>query len=266
MNIEKILEDSDKFINVFSDKTEKRILTAIRGLELRIIDLAKELPTVKSSLKYDLKQAQAFHANILKEFNEVYNENVSEIISEFSKIETFVISELSALKLFEDFSKADKLMFTALKSQLETSFVHLGTSISDKMIQAVYDKVISGGKFSELIDNFRGLLTGSVTQSGRTLSSYAQTYANDSVNGYYAQIHKKKATEAGLTDFLYYGNIMKDSREWCIKHVGKTYTLAEVKSFETQSWQGKKPGDIFIVRGGYNCRHQFRAVKKEWLS
>jgi len=266
MNIDKILEDSDNFINGFSDKTEKRILSAIRELELRIVDLAKELPTAKGSLKYDLKQAQAFHTNILKEINEVYGYNVFEIISEFSKIETFIISELSALELFEDFSKADKAMFTALKNQLETSFVHLGTSISDKMIQSVYDKVISGGKFSGLIDNFRGLLTGSVTQTGKSLSSYAKTYASDSVNGYYAQIHKKKATESGLTDFLYYGNIMNDSREWCVKHVGKVYTLAEVKAFETQSWQGKKAGDIFIVRGGFNCRHQFRAVKREWLS
>jgi hypothetical protein len=31
--------------------------------------------------------------------------------------------------------------------------------------------------------------------------------------------------------------------------------------WNSQTWQGKKPGDPFVVRGGYNCRHMFVPVK-----
>jgi hypothetical protein len=31
-----------------------------------------------------------------------------------------------------------------------------------------------------------------------------------------------------------------------------------------RSWRGKKSGNPLIVRGGYNCRHQFSYVNPDW--
>lgn len=265
MDIDKILRESDEFINSFSDKAERRILKAIRKLELSILDMTKDLPTANNSLKYNMKQAQAFHENLLSEFEKVYNVEIKSILKDFNIIEVFAAKELLETGIMTSFSKADSAMFTALKKQTESAFLHLGMLYSDKMAQAVYDKVITGSKFSDLVSEFKNILTGNGDMPGTPLASYAKTYANDSVNRYYAQIHLKKAKDAGLTEFIYYGNAMKTTRDWCRAHIGGVYSYAECKAFEKQSWKGKAPGDIFIVRGGYNCRHQFRAVNKEMV-
>ena len=41
------------------------------------------------------------------------------------------------------------------------------------------------------------------------------------------------------------------------KRKGGLFTKDEVRKLWQRSWKGKQPGDPFIVRGGYNCRHQW---------
>ena len=39
------------------------------------------------------------------------------------------------------------------------------------------------------------------------------------------------------------------------------FTIAEIQDiWASRSWSGKKGGNPMIVRGGYNCRHQFSYV------
>ena len=64
-----------------------------------------------------------------------------------------------------------------------------------------------------------------------------------------------KAKREGKTRFQYEGGIVSESREWCRSHVGETYTEEEIYALWDDDWQGKEPGDPFVVRGGYNCRH-----------
>ena len=33
---------------------------------------------------------------------------------------------------------------------------------------------------------------------------------------------------------------------------------------QSRSWSGKKSGNPLVVRGGYNCRHQFSYVNPDW--
>ena len=43
------------------------------------------------------------------------------------------------------------------------------------------------------------------------------------------------------------------------------FTIEEIKSiWSTRSWSGKKCGNPLVVRGGYNCRHQFSYVNPDW--
>ena len=34
--------------------------------------------------------------------------------------------------------------------------------------------------------------------------------------------------------------------------------------WQSRSWSGKKSGNPLVVRGGYNCRHQFSYVNPDW--
>ena len=101
-------------------------------------------------------------------------------------------------------------------------------------------------------------------RSGRNLRRYASQMAHDSLMQFDGAYTKTLADEAGLEHFYYYGSIIRDSREHCVRYAGKTKTEEEWRKIWVQSWGGKAQGDIFVVRGGYRCRHHFMAVKPEW--
>ena len=43
------------------------------------------------------------------------------------------------------------------------------------------------------------------------------------------------------------------------------FTIDEVnKLWSSRRWKGKKSGNPLIVRGGYNCRHQWSYVNPDW--
>ena len=71
-----------------------------------------------------------------------------------------------------------------------------------------------------------------------------------------------RARQAGLKRFKYSGTLIKNSREFCVRHVGETYTEEEIRRiWSSESWSGKRAGDPFVVRGGERCRHFFIPVE-----
>ena len=48
------------------------------------------------------------------------------------------------------------------------------------------------------------------------------------------------------------------------KRKGGLFTIDEVRKLWQRSWKGKQTGDPLIVRGGYNCRHQWSFVNPDW--
>ena len=90
---------------------------------------------------------------------------------------------------------------------------------------------------------------------------YASQMVHDSLMQFDAGINVAAGKEVGATEWKYYGSVIQDSRPWCVKHAGKRFTEDEIREmWANNEWQGKAPGDPFIVRGGYNCRHHWRPV------
>jgi hypothetical protein len=78
---------------------------------------------------------------------------------------------------------------------------------------------------------------------------------HDSLFEFSSSIQQAAAAEAGITTFRYEGDTIESTRPFCQKHVGKEYTTDEIYEIWDDSWKGKRSGDPFRVRGGYNCRH-----------
>lgn len=55
--------------------------------------------------------------------------------------------------------------------------------------------------------------------------------------------------------YRYAGGLIPTSRSFCTTHDGNSYTEREINRIWSGTWGGKAPGDPFVVRGGYNCRH-----------
>lgn len=111
------------------------------------------------------------------------------------------------------------------------------------------------------------------TRSGENMKRYAGQILNDGLREFDATLNLHKSVEAGLTMCKYFGNIIPTTRDHCrlvrsgeydIRN-GGLFTIDEVKSlWASKSWKGKKSGDPLLVRGGYNCRHQWSFVNPDW--
>jgi hypothetical protein len=87
--------------------------------------------------------------------------------------------------------------------------------------------------------------------------------AHDMVMDFDGVFTLHRAKQAGLKRFKYSGTLIANSRDFCVQHVGKTYTEEEIRRiWSSQSWSGKRAGDPFVVRGGERCRHFFIPVGK----
>jgi len=108
---------------------------------------------------------------------------------------------------------------------------------------------------------------------GNNMKRYAGQILNDSLRDFDATLNFNKSQEAGLTYVKYFGDVIPTTREICRnvingvydKRSGGLFTVDEVRElWASRSWSGKKSGDPLIVRGGYNCRHQWSYVNPDW--
>ena len=110
-------------------------------------------------------------------------------------------------------------------------------------------------------------------RAGNNMKRYSGQLLNDSLRDFDATLNFNKSNDAGLTYVKYYGDIIPTSRTHCKRIVsgvynrrkGGLFTIDEVtKLWNSTSWGGKKSGNPLVVRGGYNCRHQWSYVNPDW--
>ena len=111
------------------------------------------------------------------------------------------------------------------------------------------------------------------TRVGENMKRFAGQILNDSLRDFDATLNFNKAKDAGLEYVKYYGDIIPTTRDLCRSMVSGSlnkrknglFTLAEIQQiWNGRSWSGKKGGNPMVVRGGYNCRHQFSYVNPDW--
>ena len=111
------------------------------------------------------------------------------------------------------------------------------------------------------------------TRVGENMKRYAGQILNDSLRDFDATLNFNKSKDAGLTFVKYYGDVIPTTRDLCRRMVNGQldkrknglFTIEEIQDiWASRSWSGKKGGNPMIVRGGYNCRHQFSYVNPDW--
>lgn len=271
MNILKAYEDTESKIDKLLINNQKILQKSIKKLEKKIIGLAafileitkagdiKAQRTLNIKAQRTLASAIKFHKELIKEFELIYGNGTRDIVYGFSKIEKIVMKEFKALDIPLSFTVADKDMFKALQSASISSFQNLGADALDKMAQGIYDSVILGLSFNEFTNTIKKHTAG--------LQRYAEVRAHDSLMNYYSRLNVKKAADADVNTFLYYGDIIQTSRAFCIARVGNVFTVDEIKEWSNPKWhwQGKKPGSVLINRGGFNCRHSWHPCQQKWI-
>ena len=168
--------------------------------------------------------------------------------------------------------------FAILEKELRQTINGIYASADDPEAQKLID-YINKNKFNKSkqaqVDKNIQLLQSKFARdrAGENMKRYAGQILNDSLRDFDATLNFNKSQDAGLTFVKYYGDVIPTTRDHCRKIINGVYnkrksglfTVDEVNSLWTsRSWKGKKSGNPLIVRGGYNCRHQWSYVNPDW--
>lgn len=271
---------------------QKRLAAALKTLENRIAALMVNAPQRDGEL-FDLEWAVAARDEIRQVLEDEYLAEVDAIIREYPAVAR---QSVDMLKKFGSFTYVDREIVQNLQSLAFQGFEAIANRYIDEIATEIYQNTITGRPINDSILNLRQKINGVYIESddeeaqrlvriaqgggaraeeavqklqtiyardrvGNNLRKYSGQIVHDSLMQFDANIVTAAGREAGLDNWKYYGDTVNDSRDWCRQHSNKIYTTEEIyELWNNNSWQGKAPGDPFIVRGGYNCGHHWRPV------
>ena len=180
---------------------------------------------------------------------------------EFSELEKELRQTINGIYASADDKKINELVKKIKKDEVKVRRLDKRTA-QGKVVRARLDKNIQTlqSKFAR-------------DRAGENMKRYAGQILNDSLREFDAQLNLAKSKDAGLTYVKYQGSNIATTRDFCRLVRGGSYdirknglfTIDEVKKlWSSRGWKGKKSGNPLIVRGGYNCRHQWSFVNPDW--
>ena len=167
--------------------------------------------------------------------------------------------------------------FVELEEELRRTINGIYSKTDDKEAQKLVDFVKKNKNVKSMqlrVDKAIATLQSKFgrDRAGENMRRYSSQLLNDGLREFDAQVNTKKALDAGLTHVKYFGDIIPTTRQICRDLINRNigsrnglFTIDEVRRlWSRRSWSGKKSGDPLVVRGGYNCRHQWTYVNPDW--
>jgi hypothetical protein len=244
---------SDTVVREGFNKQAKRIEKAFKRIGNIPVEF-QELTKGDLALIQNLKQQ---YFTQFKDVSNTFTRRLSEKIyqntlvgSEFAVLEKELRQTINGIYASSDDPEIQRL----INFVNENKFIEAKKTAVDKAIQTLQSKFARD-------------------RAGENMKKYAGQILNDSLRDFDATLNFNKSKDAGLTYVKYYGDVIPTTREICRnvingvydKRKGGLFTIDEVNNlWASRSWSGKKSGNPLVVRGGYNCRHQWSYVNPDW--
>ena len=288
-------QEHDEYLDALADAHEGRLLDALQRAEERIAAYLNGAPVTDGSL-FDLEWAISSRREIQRILEEEYGAAVQSILDDYPST---AIRALDMLNTYGDFTQTSPDIIRQLQRLTFLGFEDISATYLDTIANEIYQNALTGRSKEQMIKSIRQTINGVYMQSdqaeinrlvdiakngtpaqskaaidklhtvyaadraGNNMRRYATQIAQDSLMQFDAAINVNAGIEAGATKWKYYGDIIRDSRQFCRDHVGNTYTTEEIEEIWQGSWSGKSSSDAFTARGGYNCRHHWRPIIDE---
>lgn len=227
------------------------IESAIRGLD---VDSIGNLKTTK----INIARAKAMRKLILKELTVGgYSDALQTAAANYNQIPAYVTEAFAAINIDTRFTTVDSDIIAVTTSDTLAEVAAMNTQWAMDISSSIYASTISGTKRSDIIKLVRQRLIGEAGIRGQPLAPHAATIVNTRFAELDSLLLLRKGDEVGIDKWKYVGTAITDTREWCLEHLNKIYTTDEINAWGGKQWAGKKVGDPFVTRGGWNCRHGF---------
>lgn len=289
--ISEILKRKEQFLDDIRAKLEGTVLK----LQVRLFEevVAEIIP--KLDVKDGILLDNANNYRLISQLDKLYNTFNVQIADTILPQINAGINSIAKLGT-EYFG----LVLTGLPERFD-KIIEGAKVITDLKIGLRAGKMIRGGQLMSMLKidptDFKNLLSKAVTsQMGMKdfikvikeningsderkglLDRQLKRYAYDVYQQYDASYNKKLAEEFGMKYFVYRGGLVKDSRDFCVCHNDKVFSVEESELWRTwvpddcdnypEGWPKAKdlsehpgymdyPGyDPLVDRGGFNCRH-----------
>lgn len=269
-DIDAVVDQSERTSAVLENKirvNQRRLLKSIKNVESRIVSEFSTLSTTDAGRlvgpRVNLKKAQALHTRMVQIFEEEYGREVRSQVAGYSEIAELIQNDFEEFNVISRYTDIDKTMMRQLGEQNLLEFTTIGRQAQERITQSMYSMVAAGAPYDDLVKQISAALVGQVDARGRPLTKYAELYANDGVMNFYNSVHVEKARQNGMQYMMYVGTMMATTRDFCAQRIMQAYSVEEINSWDF-NWSGKR-GPALAYRGGWNCRHHWRAVKKSWI-
>ena len=245
---------ADQVVREGFNKQAKRIEKAFKRVGNIPVEF-QELTKGDLALVHNLKQQ---YYTQFKDVSNTFTRRLSEKVyqntlvgSEFTVLEKELRQTVNGIYASSDDAEANRLVKFIENNKYKKSM----QSRVDKAVQTLQTKFARD-------------------RAGENMKRYAGQILNDSLRDFDATLNFNKSKDAGLTFVKYYGDVIPTTRQICrnlvngvikSKRSDGLFTIGEVRRiWSSRSWSGKKAGDPLVVRGGYNCRHQWSYVNPDW--
>lgn len=266
-------EEDLKILDEIDAKLEGLVFAFVENFNLKVSKEIQEaildfIDTLDSDLSITSRLARA---KIINKFRDELSKTIQNgaiadgfvtLLAGYKEIVTIANEYFSALSsaykkdLYREIYKESILY-------LKESLTGAGISqiVANNVVNVLYEKNMQGTTKKEL----RNFLKEYFSDTPKKFR-YVEQIVTDALYQMTSTYQLKIAEDLKIEYYYYAGTKMKTSRSFCVSRYGKVFTKKEIQSWPELIWSGKIPGtdknNIFVYRGGYNCRHTIRPISK----
>ena len=241
-------------ITSLEDKQQELLIKALQQLENKVVETALKLPN-RNGVLFDTRLAIELRPKLQKAIEDLYLTKVQTFINDYDKIAANIVATYGKLPIpaeFKQITEIDLQVIQQLKKLSFSQFQNLGNEFANTLANEVYQSTLTGRPVTEMVQTLRSKINGIYQQSdnrkaqelvdyiannpngaevdtavsqlqtiygrdrlGDNLNRYATQIVQDSLMGFDGQFAKYRADQLGLTSYVYYGSLVRDSREFC---------------------------------------------------
>ena len=246
------MADIDAQLQAFADAKQEEINAELEAF------FAATLVTVGALVRADIKSASQIKSAIDIEVAKFMQNTQSTLLST-AETASFSLQKVRAINQDAMLTPEMGNIINNFVNGLNAEFSDFLNSKSTEISNSVYQQIITGNNsVDEIVANVRKSFekAGMGAQNYRGLKNLVTT----KVFEIESMISLELSNTQGINRFKYVGGVIDSTRTWCLHHDGEILTKEQIADWANQSWEGKKDGDPFVVRGGWNCRHHWEPV------
>lgn len=285
-------QDHIKILEELGNRHEERVLEALNALEDKLADIAIDAPSDDGNLS-DPNWAISQRPEIERTVREEFLSEADELVRQYDE----AVASLNAIYVEKGVEfAATQQVISNLKRVAFLGFEDIASTFANELANELYQNTLAGRPKAESVKAIRQKINGvymtsdkaeinrlvaiaekggkkgeeaaeelrrlyAADRTGRNMRRYASQMVHDSLTQFDSALNLAAGKESGVAKWKYTGDVVSDTRPFCQKHLDKVYTEDEIRDiWSSESWQGKAPGDPFVVRGGYNCRHWWEPI------